>query len=817
MSLAGATTHTDSMKTLGLWQRACGLALVAISMAAGRNVQAETTVSIAVSGFPARTMEPCQVCAMIPMPVEVTLTRTGDLTKGLEVALQTGGTATAGVDYAGIPGVVAIPAGRESVKLLLSALDDALVEGPEIAEISIRPRTAYSIVGRGSVMAVISDDEPNAPSERLDLVSPANAAVFEAGVPSIPLRALGVSSTREIGGPVEFLADGAVIGVSNPVTVALAPVPYTPREHTVVWEKPVNGIHVLTARTPASPGPWLESRPVTIRVGPEAPVGQLALVATQRIAEEDSAPTMRPSRFNGEFTISRTGSTVNAQPFYLAVSGTAISGRDYKALPFSLSIPAGAASITVPVEAIPDEISEPLETVVAELSHCPPEPLLPPCIDFAIDPAHSRDTVFIRDDGITTATLRLTKPDAGLHFEVGQTIGLEALAIDVNGAITAVDFFDGDKKIGSSQLAFLVAPPPGTPIVHSFQWTGATAGEHALTAHAVNAGGAEIVSPPVTVTVGGNVRPLVTITAPANGAVFEPGSPIEITAAAIDSDGYTSTAFFYADGRKIGEVRLNFLVAPPAGETQHYSFTWREAAPGGHVLNVRVLDDRGLAGESAPVPISVGGDSPLPVVTVTAADAFSREPGEGMPAVVGAVNTAAFRLRRYGSTSGELSVNYAVGGRAINGTDYQRLTGTAVFPAGAMTTDVMVDPLYDTLVEERETVVFELQTQFDDGPERYRLGAQRRAVAVIVDRTWAEHPVDGTRCDAVGDGLFHLCAPSIVAPQGYRIEVTADFQHWETVTDGVPNEDGIQFVDPDAVGAPVRFYRTVDDPAVSGP
>lgn len=71
-----------------------------------------------------------------------------------------------------------LPQGRESVKLLLSALDDSLVEGPEIAEISIRPRTAYSIVGRGSVMAVISDDEPNAPSERLDLVSPANAAVF---------------------------------------------------------------------------------------------------------------------------------------------------------------------------------------------------------------------------------------------------------------------------------------------------------------------------------------------------------------------------------------------------------------------------------------------------------------------------------------------------------------------------------------------------------------------------------------------------------------------------------------------------------------
>ena len=805
------------MKTLGLWQRACGLALIAISMATGRNVQAETTVSIAVSGFPARTMEPCGVCAMVPIPVEVTVSRTGDLTKALEVALQTGGTATAGVDYTGIPAVAGIPAGKESVKLLLSALDDSLVEGPEIAEISIRPRTAYTITGRGSVMAVISDDEPNAPSERLDIVAPGNAAVFDTGVAAIALRALGVSSTREIGGPVEFLADGEVIGVSNPISVALAPVPYNPREHTVIWQKPANGVHVLTARTPAAPGPWLESRPVTIRVGPEVPAGQLSIVATQRIAEEDSAPTMRPSRLNGEFTVSRTGSTVNAQPFYLAISGTAVAGKDYTTLPFYLTIPAGSASVKIPVEAIRDEIGEPLETVVAELSHCPPEPILPPCIDFAIDPAHARDTVFIRDDGITTATLRLTKPDAGLTFEVGQPIGLEALAIDLNGAMTAVDFYDGDRKIGTSQIAFVVAPAPGTPLVHSWVWREAAAGLHTLTARSVNAGGGEVVSPPVTVTVGGNARPQVTLTVPANGASFEPGAPIAITAAATDSDGYTSTAFFYADGRKIGEVHLNFLVAPPAGETQSYTFTWREAPPGGHALGVRVIDDRGTAGESAPVNIAVTGENPLPIVAVTTVDAFAREPGEVMPAVVGAVNTAAFRLRRYGSNSGELAVNYEVAGRATNGVDYTRLAGTAVFPAGSATTDVIVEPLYDTVAEERETVVFELRTQFDDGPERYRLGAPRRGVAVIADRTWSEHPVAAARCDAVGDGLFHLCAPSITGPLGFQIEVSADFQHWETLTDGVPTEDGIQFVDPDSAGKPVRFYRTVDDPTVSAP
>ena len=52
----------------------------------------------------------------------------------------------------------------------------------------------------------------------------------------------------------------------------------------------------------------------------------VSITATSRIAEEDSAPTMRPAVFRGAFTISRTGSTALAQPVYLVVSGTAQPG-----------------------------------------------------------------------------------------------------------------------------------------------------------------------------------------------------------------------------------------------------------------------------------------------------------------------------------------------------------------------------------------------------------------------------------------------------------------------------------------------------------
>ncbi|MGC4074347.1 MAG: hypothetical protein QM760_17910 [Nibricoccus sp.] len=46
------------------------------------------------------------------------------------------------------------------------------------------------------------------------------------------------------------------------------------------------------------------------------------------------------------------------------------------------------------------------------------------------------------------------------------------------------------------------------------------------------------------------------------------------------------------------------------------------------------------------------------------------------------LNTASFRLRRYGSTANELSVNFTVSGSATNGTDYKQVGIAAVFPAG---------------------------------------------------------------------------------------------------------------------------------------
>ncbi|HKX62131.1 MAG TPA: hypothetical protein VJS65_09810, partial [Verrucomicrobiae bacterium] len=76
----------------------------------------------------------------------------------------------------------------------------------------------------------------------------------------------------------------------------------------------------------------------------------VTIEATGRIAEESSQP-LRRMNLIGEFTVSRQGPTNNALGVYIEYSGSATYGVDYPNLPGLISIPAGAISTLLRVEA----------------------------------------------------------------------------------------------------------------------------------------------------------------------------------------------------------------------------------------------------------------------------------------------------------------------------------------------------------------------------------------------------------------------------------------------------------------------------------
>ena len=86
-----------------------------------------------------------------------------------------------------------------------------------------------------------------------------------------------------------------------------------------------------------------------------------------------------------------------------------------------------------------------------------------------------------------------------------------------------------------------------------------------------------------------------------------------------------------------------------------------------------------------------------------------------------------FVFWRNGETTGALTVYYMLSGSASNGVDYETLSGSVTFPAGATYTTVSVTPIRDGVTEEAETVMLTLS------PDAAYTVGQYRSDTVIIE------------------------------------------------------------------------------------
>jgi hypothetical protein len=401
-----------------------------------------------------------------------------------------------------------------------------------------------------------------------------------------------------------------------------------------------------------------------------------------------------------------------------------------------------------------------METVEATLSECPPltdPPLGIPCYVVNIDPAHASALVFIRDDGITTASLEITAPKDGAEFSEGTAIRIAATAIDLEGAITDVEFFDGDKKIGESIINFFRAPDPGTPIYHDFEWVGATVGPHLLTARALNAAGNAVTSAPVRIQVGGGL-PVVSIEA----TVPETTEPSLTTR--IQPGVFTLRRT--GDASNLLRVWVHYGGTATSGSDYTEPPTVVEFPAGAASVEVLIgaLDDdvvevdETVIGELTPSPLAVvptyridpansraivvihDNDTPVvPVVSILATRPETHEPLCPPDTCLAPTPAPGVFLisRRGGDMAQGLNVLVQYGGSALPRLDYTPLPEWVEIPAGQESVELFVTALFDELVEGDETVVAALQPDPSLGPiERYRIDPAHTVSRVVIhDRT----------------------------------------------------------------------------------
>lgn len=210
---------------------------------------------------------------------------------------------------------------------------------------------------------------------------------------------------------------------------------------------------------------------------------------------------------------------------------------------------------------------------------------------------------------------------------------------------------------------------------------------------------------------------VITVTATASSSVM--GSQTVVLGVAgtnITAGDYTlgNTTITIPDGQLSGAVTFTVVDDALVEGTETAVLTLSNPSAG-IVLGSAASQNIAIADNDAPVS---------PMVSITATDANASESST-------TVNTGSFTLTRSGDTSAALTVTYTIGGTATNGSDYNRLTGSIVIPAGQASATIAVTPVNDAnAAEGNETIVLSLV----DGAA-YDLNSSTTATLNITDNT----------------------------------------------------------------------------------
>jgi hypothetical protein len=192
----------------------------------------------------------------------------------------------------------------------------------------------------------------------------------------------------------------------------------------------------------------------------------------------------------------------------------------------------------------------------------------------------------------TLPTISIVAPTNNSSFPFATDMEFKVNAVDADGNVTKVEYFNGTTKIGEST---------STPF--SFIWKNIPLGTYTITAKATDNIGGTATSLPIQFSIT-NTPPVVNITAPLNNAKFSPGANITIAATATDGDGtITKVEFFYNSTNLIG-----------SDNTSPYSINWNNVPEGSYTITARATDN---AGATATKTINITVVNNPPTVKIT--------------------------------------------------------------------------------------------------------------------------------------------------------------------------------------------------------
>ncbi len=343
----------------------------------------------------------------------------------LAVQYALGGTATPGADYStnALTGSAIIPAGTNSVSLTLTPLDDAPVECPETAVVSLLPSASYGMSAQSNATVTVSDDE--LPTVSLS-VTDAAASEFGTDPATILVSRVGCTTSNltvqyTLGGSATLGTDYLTNALTGSVTV------------------PAGSTSTNLTVTPINDGSAECDETVTVALSADASylIGAQSN-ATVTITDNDTSVSVAASDSGaseigldpGQFTISRVGCTTQPLTVQYAVTGSATGGSDYSALSTSVVMPAGSNSVAITVTPVNDALAECPETVVLTLSANP---------SYAVGtPGSGTVTIADNDSQVTITATDSAASEPGTNtgaFTISRT-GCTTVPLTVNYALS---------------------------------------------------------------------------------------------------------------------------------------------------------------------------------------------------------------------------------------------------------------------------------------------------------------------------------------------------------------------------------------------
>lgn len=289
------------------------------------------------------------------------VTRTGDTTAELEVTVApAGGSAVKTTDYTFSPDYTAsgsmntftIPAGQSSLAVTVAPVNDTAQEGPETVTLQLAAG-AYQVRTSGLASLTIADNDTTRPVvaiEATDIYATETAGdsgTFRISRTGSTAGALSVALTLSgtAGNGTDFTAMPATVSI--PAGQSSAIITLTPTDDAAI-------------ETP-------EDATLTVVTNANYVVSPIASAATVTITDNDlpsvsltvADDTLNEAgRGTGLVILTRTGSLASPLKAYYGLSGRALHGTDYAALPGEVTFPAGAESVPVVITPYDDDIGE---------------------------------------------------------------------------------------------------------------------------------------------------------------------------------------------------------------------------------------------------------------------------------------------------------------------------------------------------------------------------------------------------------------------------------------------------------------------------